>query len=332
MRCRENSKAVIIHPGAVGDCLLSLPLADFMKKNLGVEQVDMIARQDYAHFYPGRTSIDRVRPMEAVPLHRLFVDNSAFEPQKGDRLIQAFAEYEHIVSFLGVGNRDFEQNLIFVAHCSHSANVSFIEAVGTGRIHISECCLRQFTEQLGLEWPADFAVAQKRISSLADDLPAGRERIAGFGIDTDKPLAMIQPGSGGREKCWAIENFLQVGDWLKQKGLAACYLLGPVEEERMGAENIALLNQAGTVIRGLNLTGVVAALSCSEMFLGNDSGISHIAGAMGIKTAVVFGPSDPQVYRPLGPNVEIIQIPNERFQTACEQDCKMVIDVLSKWL
>ncbi len=332
MRCRENSKAAIIHPGAVGDCALSLPLADFFKNVIGVEQVDMIARADYTHFYPQRTGVDRVRPMEALPLHRLFADSSAFEPEQKDSLIQAFSEYEYIVSFLGAGNRDYEQNLIFAAYCTHSAQVCFIEAAGTNQAHIAEFYLNRLAQQLGLEEPADFSIAQKRITPLATDFQAGKDCLAGFGLDADKPLVLIQPGSGGKEKCWAMENFLQVGNRLKQNGFQAGFLLGPVEEERMTLGQIGQIKDAGAVVRGLNLLGVVQVLSCSDIFLGNDSGISHLAGAMGLKTAAVFGPSEPQMYRPLGPNVETFQIPGERFATACPWDQEMVFDVLSKWM
>jgi len=53
------------------------------------------------------------------------------------------------------------------------------------------------------------------------------------------------------------------------------------------------------------LTQVLGILSCADGFVGNDSGITHLAAAMGVRTLAVFGPTNPAVYRPVGPAVEI---------------------------
>ncbi len=53
------------------------------------------------------------------------------------------------------------------------------------------------------------------------------------------------------------------------------------------------------------MTQVVCLLSCSDGFIGNDSGITHLAAGMGVRTLVVFGPTNPAVYKPIGPAVTV---------------------------
>jgi len=72
---------------------------------------------------------------------------------------------------------------------------------------------------------------------------------------------------------------------------------GPVEEERMAdyrSWGDALL------VNGLSLSQVVALLSRCDVYLGNDSGITHLAAALGIETVAIFGPTDPVQWGPPG--------------------------------
>jgi ADP-heptose:LPS heptosyltransferase len=64
------------------------------------------------------------------------------------------------------------------------------------------------------------------------------------------------------------------------------------------------------------LSDVLAVLSCSRAFLGNDSGITHLAAAVGIRTVAVFGPTNPAIYAPIGPAVTILRSDAPDFTSA----------------
>ena len=81
------------------------------------------------------------------------------------------------------------------------------------------------------------------------------------------------------------------------------FLLGPAEQEIFSDETISRIDSVVPCLTDLSLTDVLGLLGCAYGFVGNDSGIAHLAGAMGVKTVVVFGPTDPAVYKPLGPAV-----------------------------
>ena len=68
--------------------------------------------------------------------------------------------------------------------------------------------------------------------------------------------------------------------------------------ERFDASAIDEIRMLGALLTDLPLSDVLAILSCSRGYIGNDSGITHPAAAVGIRTVVVFGPTDPAVLRP----------------------------------
>lgn len=112
-------KAIIIQPGAIGDCILTLPLAQYMKKNLKLGSIVFLSHLDYAGIFAGRTCVDGVKSIESARLHRLFVDKKEFDLDETDPLLTTFAPYSWILTFMGEPDSDFEQNLIYTAHCTH---------------------------------------------------------------------------------------------------------------------------------------------------------------------------------------------------------------------
>jgi len=63
----------------------------------------------------------------------------------------------------------------------------------------------------------------------------------------------------------------------------------------------------------LTLTQVIGLLSCTDGFVGNDSGITHLAAVMGVRTLAVFGPTNPAVYKPVGPAVTVFASSKKAF-------------------
>lgn len=107
---------------------------------------------------------------------------------------------------------------------------------------------------------------------------------------------VLHPGAGSPAKCWAAGSFRDVADRWRAGGGETVVLLGPAEEAaraRWRASGHALATD-------LDLPGVAALLASAPRYLGNDSGISHLAGALGRVGVVLFGPTRPERWRPLG--------------------------------
>jgi hypothetical protein len=316
---QKGQRGLILQPGAIGDCILTLPLAELMKETVCPGGVDIIGHTEYLGLLPGRSCVDAVKSLDSMSLHRLFEGEGGFEVADGDPLIMAFAGYSWIASFLGEPDSDFERNLIFTVNCSHSAEVMTLAMKPEERrdIHISDFYREQFVQQSGLSsGEHKSAVGMPLIRTAQADKLRGMEILAENGVMPTTKAIIIHPGSGGTHKCWHLDNFLSVARILEKEGTDTVFLLGPAEAERFDASAINEIRMLGSLLTDLPLSDVLAVLSCSRAFLGNDSGITHLAAAVGIRTVAVFGPTNPAVYAPIGPAVTILRSDAPDFTTA----------------
>ena len=117
---------------------------------------------------------------------------------------------------------------------------------------------------------------------------------------SEKTGLVIHPGSGGVRKNWPLERFLAVaGSW----GSEVTFILGPAELER-GFGNA--IPGGVRVVCPQSLDELCEQLSAGEAYLGNDSGVSHCAAFCGTRSVVLFGPTDPAIWRPPGEHVVVV--------------------------
>jgi ADP-heptose:LPS heptosyltransferase len=124
----------------------------------------------------------------------------------------------------------------------------------------------------------------------------------------------IHPGSGGQKKCWPISHFATIITELWQHHIPVILLAGPADYERISAlRNLLPSPPAATllqIIQDAPLLAIAQTLRHCQSYLGNDAGITHLAALLGIPTLVLFGPSDPLIWKPIGPTVTVLKTPN----------------------
>jgi ADP-heptose:LPS heptosyltransferase len=131
--------------------------------------------------------------------------------------------------------------------------------------------------------------------------PPGRPRLA-F-VDEVPPeglptrFAVIHPGSGSPVKRWRAERYAEVGRWLAERGIAVIVSGGEAERERV-AETVAALPVPARTLVGLPLPRLAAALRRATFAIGPDSGILHLASAVGTPTVRLYGPVDHRTFGP----------------------------------
>src|SRR5207237_3484045 len=96
-------------------------------------------------------------------------------------------------------------------------------------------------------------------------------------------------------------------DRLAEMAGAECVLVGAPAERPRSLE-IAAASAAGAIVAAgeTDVGDLVALLSLSQGFAGNDSGAMHVAGALGIPTVGIFGSTDPDRTGPLGPHTRLL--------------------------
>jgi len=130
----------------------------------------------------------------------------------------------------------------------------------------------------------------------------------------------IHPGSGSPKKNWPIERFLRIAGALHERtGLPVGFLLGEAD----ATAGTALADSTGVfpVLSGLSLVDVAAVFSACALYLGNDSGITHIAAACGRPVLALFGPTRASQWAPRGETVTVLAPPGTaRDMAAISED------------
>jgi len=128
--------------------------------------------------------------------------------------------------------------------------------------------------------------------------------LASSGLKEGEQVLAIHPGSGSRAKNWDPKNFARVADWASDRA-RVLLICGPADDEVEEVRR-AMKKAKPLVADNLPLIQLAALLRSATACLGNDSGITHLAASLGIPTVAIFGPTDPTIWGPRGPNVKII--------------------------
>jgi heptosyltransferase-3 len=131
------------------------------------------------------------------------------------------------------------------------------------------------------------------------------------GLDTGDRLLTIAPGSGHPAKNWPLSHYYEVARALAwEVGLKVVWLAGPAEERVLPYLQGLAAAQEQLVWAHEPLERVARLLARTQVYLGGDSGLSHLAAAAGAHRVVaLFGPTDPRVWAPLGEHVTIVTPP-----------------------
>jgi heptosyltransferase-3 len=134
----------------------------------------------------------------------------------------------------------------------------------------------------------------------------GRICLEKKGITKGRSLVLIHPGSGSIHKCLGPEKWAHIIQHLQYREMSPVVLEGPADQDAVES----VLSRLGTqppVLRDLSLSLLVGVLVQADLYVGNDSGVTHLAAIVGVRTGAVFGPTDPHRWAPSGRHVTILR-------------------------
>ena len=147
--------------------------------------------------------------------------------------------------------------------------------------------------------------------------PAAEARMARWledeGVKATTPLVLLNPGSGGDHKRWAVEGFRRLGEELAVRlGARVAIAWGPGEEPL--ARAIAHGMRTGAVVPpSTTILEMVALFRRAALVVGGDTGPVHVAAVLGVPTIGLYGPTSARRNGPYGPRVTAIQSPDGRM-------------------
>ena len=145
--------------------------------------------------------------------------------------------------------------------------------------------------------------------------------LAALGLDLGRPVVAMMPGAEyGPAKCWPLEYFTELAARLDAAGYAV-WVLGSHKDAEAG-EQIAAGSRALNLCGRTSLEDVIDLLAACEQAVSNDSGLMHIAAAVGIRVHGIYGSSSPKFTPPLTKSREIHEIDLE-CRPCFERECPL---------
>jgi len=277
---RSIRRVLVIFPGALGDLMCMLPaLAAISRRHPGAS-VELMARGELARLAAGRTVVARGHSIDAREVGELFSD----EPPVNLNARRFFVDFDRIYSFFASDDPRFRARLA----AATDAGVSFHPFRPSGEGHVAAAYLR------AIEADEAAAPADARLEPTPDDLAAAARALAQSKCGSANLIAIF-PGSGSPGKNWPADKFAALASTLSRSNRASvAAILGPAEialEPTFRRSGVA-------VLKHLDLPTVAAIARRASAYVGNDSGVSHLAAAVGAAGVAIFGPTDPSRWRP----------------------------------
>ena len=291
----KQSNILVIRGGAIGDFILTLPVVAALRAQFPSARLEVLGYPHIAGLAQAGGLAEAVASIEAGPLAGFFARDGILSPALQD----FFAGFALIVSFLYDPDEVFQAN---VARCSKALFIT-----GPHRPD----------ETAGLHATTVFLKPLERLAIYdADPVP---RLILAPRILSSLPLLALHPGSGSERKNWPETNWFAFLHALAA-GTAWNFLLvgGEAEGARLERLAAAVPRQRLQLAFCFPLPVLAEKLAASHAFVGHDSGISHLAAALGLTTLVLWGDTVEAVWRPLGEHVSILHPPGGLASLAVE--------------
>ena len=142
--------------------------------------------------------------------------------------------------------------------------------------------------------------------SDADHHP--KARFSAGGLTDDRPIVALAPGAVGPSKRWTTDSYAALARQLTSDGYAVWIVGGP-NEKSLAAE---IAGDSGAAdLTGADLRDAILALGAAWVAISNDSGLLHVAAALGTPSIGIFGPTSPWHWAPLNPLAAVIETTSE---------------------
>lgn len=286
--------------GAIGDAVLSVPMLAAAHQRWG-GRITVVSRAEHAPIFHAARHAGL--PVEHLPADRepwasLFTESDP-QHQPARSLIHAAAA---VINLLDLSGGPLQRNLR--ALCKHT----LLEIQPRPPAQWQQSVAQYLARSVG-ETSTDLTKASLMVP--IDRQLYARSVLQHLQKHAGREIALLHPGSGSLAKCYPIERMQRLATCLEEHEVDPIFFIGPDEVERFGPPFIFRLQSYAPVIGPLDLAEAIELAAATDCYIGNDSGMTHIAGALGTPTIAIFGPTSPQLWSPLGPSVQIVRMQDD---------------------
>ena len=285
---------IVIHPGALGDVLLALPAIRRLRLRHHRHELVLIARPSISRLLMGCHEIDQWISFEDQDCVGLF----STIPCLSERLQSWLQRCELAVAWLedkgGALSDTLEQCGVTKKRIQSPFSPTLTQHHQSHR----------FLESIG-ETPA-IVETDQTIQIQNEVVEQARVYLEACALPQDQPIVLLHPGSGSMHKCMSPERMASLVQGLQRSGMRPLILEGPTDHD-MVERVLAVSDVHPVVLQGLDLSLLAGILTWIDVYVGHDSGVTHLAAALGVRTLAIFGPTDHRRWAPLGSHVMVAQ-------------------------
>ncbi|HKO35739.1 MAG TPA: glycosyltransferase family 9 protein [Pyrinomonadaceae bacterium] len=292
----EVKRVLVVRLRSIGDTVLTTPALFALRRFVPHAQIDVLLEDWVAPVFDGLDLIDRV----------IVIPKESTSARARIARELRTARYDVVYNLHGGTTATFLTRATGAKHRVGFENYQYARLhnhVAPSPLQIwQRPTLHSVEQQLALiGWtgvpvtdrpPTRLGVRESALQSASEKL-----RAAGFdGFDRGQPFALIHPTAAFDTKQWATENFARVAEDLSRRNLNPIVVVAP--NEKGVADALHSQTSAVIALHDLSLPEVTALASRARLFVGNDSGIAHVATAAGAPCVVIFGSSNRNHWRP----------------------------------
>lgn len=276
---QPKGKILVIRGGAIGDFILTLPVLAALRQHFPHTHLEVLGYPHIATLAQHGGLVDGVRPIESRALAGFFADFGELDDAMGSY----FAGFQIIISYLYDPTGTFAEN---VRACTRA---QFIQGPHrpdeTQPVHATEVFLRPL----------------ERLAIFGAD-PVPRLNLPDAPVSVTPQLA-VHPGSGSEKKNWPapqwaafLNQIMSCTDW------NVLLIGGEAEGLRVAELAVPLPSSRVTVLQNQPLPKLARTLQHCIGFVGHDSGITHLAAAVGLSGVALWGDTNHAIWQPRSPS------------------------------
>jgi hypothetical protein len=281
---------LVLRPGAIGDALLTFPVLKALREQYDSTRITLVSNAQVMPLAQAFGVAEQTFDFQDIQWSELFSSDGIRTSAMRDLLGQT----DLAICWMRDPDGTIEHN-VKASGVKQSIIAPGRPSVGE-HLHIIDYLARTIgLPNVGAQFIAPTRRQSKEIPSTS----------------VTQRFVAIHPGSGAAEKCWPTFRFAEVIKRLWEQYYSVLLLAGPADTERVDD----LLQQLPLppkpemfkLLAHAPLLEVAHQLLQSRCYLGNDSGITHLAAMLSVPTVAIFGPTDPKIWRPIGPFVKVLQ-------------------------
>jgi ADP-heptose:LPS heptosyltransferase len=305
---KPRGKILVIRGGAIGDFILTLPVFSALRQQFPQTRLEVLGYPHIARLALAGGLVDEVRPIESRALAGFFGGHSSLD----SNLAEYFNGFSIIFSYLYDPDGIFHEN---VARVSRAQFIVGPHRPDEARQRHAVDVFLQPLERLAI-FEAD-RIPRLSVPDLSFDvLPSGN-------------WLALHPGSGSERKNWPERNWTELLKHLIEATDFGLLLVGgEAEGERLDRLAAALPPHRIKLAQNLPLADLARWLKHTVGFVGHDSGISHLAAAIGLPGLILWGDTNESIWRPPSSQMSLVRAP----RSLPELEVTIVIERLNGWL